>query len=150
MCTHRGGGAALGTGASAASGQQLSDGAQAAIARMTSRHHLLMSWAQPYVRDDADILRDVQQQVPGANGFTLRSAPDAQGYADVWPTYTAPSNSWQGRMASTAISSVQNSQTGRLLARQRQQQQNATAQQVNQSGSIRVRVIKNRSEEDNG
>lgn len=150
MCTHRGGAATLGAGSGATSGQQLSDGAQAAIARMTSRHHLLMSWARPFVRDDTDILRDVQQQVPGANGFTLRSAPDAQGYADVWPTYTAPSNSWQGRMASTAISAMQSSGTGRTAAAQQQRQQSATARQVNQSGPIRVRVIRYRSEEDNG
>lgn len=148
MCTHRGGATTLGTGAGAASGQQLSDGAQAAIARMTNRLHYHMSWARPFVRDDADILRDVQQQVPGANGFTIRSTPDAQGYADVLPTYTAPSNAHLGRMASTAISAVQNSQTGQLLARQRQRQQNATARQANQSGPVRVRVIRNRSEED--
>lgn len=152
MCTHRGGATTLGTGAgaaaTAASGQQLSDGAQAAIARMTNRLHYRMSWARPFVRSDADILRDVQQQVPGANGFTIHSTPDAQGYADVWPTYTAPSNAHLGRMASTAISAVQNSQTGQLLARQRAQQQRATAQQVNQSPTVRVRVIRNRSEED--
>ena len=112
MCTHRGGlGATTGSGAAAGgnSGQQLSDGAQAAIARMTNRLHYRMSWARPFVRSDADILRDVQQQVPGANGFTIHSTPDAQGYADVWPTYTAPSNAHLGRMASTAISAVQNS-----------------------------------------
>ena len=166
MCTHRGGAAALGipsasqiiaqiqteadaeqaafdaaqnaraAAAAAADAAPLSDAAQAVIARMTSRHHIHMSWARPYVRDDNAILQAVRQQVPGATGFTIRSAPDARGYADVEAEIDPRAGlAISGRMMSPAIAAMSSSQQRRLMRQPVQYQ------------SIRVRIIKNSAEE---
>lgn len=166
MCTRRGGAAALGIpsasqtiaqiiaeadaeqaaydaaqaaqaqAAAARDAAPLSDAAQAVIARMTSRHHIHMSWARPFVRDDNDILQAVRQQVPGATDFTIKSAPDASGYADVEAKIDPNAGlAINGRYMSPAIAAMSASQQRRLLNRAVQYQ------------TVRVRIIKNSAEE---
>ena len=112
----------------------LSDEAKAVIARMTSRHHLLMSWARDYVRDDDDILEDVRAQAPGATGFHVRSTPDERGFATVEPEFDY--TPW-GRVTRTPTAAE------RREERRRSRERGASAAPA----SIRVRVIKNRDEE---
>ena len=111
----------------------LSDEARAVIARMTSRHHLHMSWARDYVRSDADILDDVRAQAPGATGFHVRSVPDEQGYATVEPEYER--TEW-GRTLRTPTAAER-----RAAEAERRRRGSPTPV------SLRIRVIRNRDEE---